>query len=93
METVKIMGFLAAALSTTTFLPQVYKTWKCKSTTGLSLPMLLLYTLAGLCWLSYGTMIQSLPILICNAITTLVGLFLIWQKYWYHKRVIKELQR
>ena len=87
-ELVKIIGFLAAILSTTSFLPQLYKTWKSRSANNLSLPMLLLYNIAGVCWLTYGLFIDSLPIIGCNLISTLAGIVLICLKFSYQKNYL-----
>lgn len=83
METVKIIGFLAAAISTATFLPQLYKVWRRKSADSLSFSMLLMYNISSLCWLTYGILIKSLPVILCNSITLLIGFVLIWLKYFY----------
>ena len=87
METIKYIGFLAALLSTSTFIPQLYTTWKHKSASGLSFPMLCIYNTAGVCWLTYGILIDSLPVIICNSISTLTGFILLFLKYMYENRL------
>jgi len=38
---IEILGLIAAVLTTSAFLPQVYKTWRTKDVSSLSLSMLL----------------------------------------------------
>jgi MtN3 and saliva related transmembrane protein len=63
------LGLLAGTLTTIAFLPQVIRTWKSKSTKDLSLAMLGTFTTGVLFWLIYGLMIDSLPIILANAVT------------------------
>lgn len=65
-----IVGTLAATLTTIAFIPQAVKTWKSRHARDLSLGMFLLFTLGVICWLAYGVLMGSWPIIIANAITT-----------------------
>lgn len=69
MDITTALGLLAGTLTTIAFLPQVIRTWKSKSTKDLSLAMLGTFTTGVFCWLIYGLMIDSLPIILANAIT------------------------
>ena len=66
MVFVDIIGFMAAILTTTAFIPQVLKTWKSKSTKDISLGMFLLFSLGVFLWLVYGILIESLPVIMAN---------------------------
>ncbi|MBP2831408.1 SemiSWEET family sugar transporter [Aquimarina sp. U1-2] len=79
----EILGLVAATLTTTAFLPQVFKTWKTKSADSLSLSMLLIFVSGVLCWLIYGFLIDSLPIILANFITAISGFLLLYFKYRY----------
>ncbi|MEW7289877.1 SemiSWEET transporter [Aquimarina sp. 2304DJ70-9] len=79
----EILGLIAAVLTTAAFLPQVYKTWKTKSTDSLSLSMLLIFVSGVLCWLIYGFLISSFPIILANFITAISGFLLLYFKYRY----------
>jgi len=81
IDLVEVLGLIAAILTTSSFLPQVYKTWKTKSTESLSLIMLWVFFLGVLCWLVYGFLIHSIPIIIANLITAISGFLLIYFKY------------
>src|SRR6185437_9409554 len=69
MDMTTALGLLAGMLTTIAFLPQVIRTWKSKSTKDLSLAMLGTFTTGVFCWLIYGLMIDSLPIILANSIT------------------------
>ncbi len=83
MDFYEILGLLAASLTTASFLPQVYKTWKTKSTEGLSLTMYLVFFLGIVFWLIYGIHLNSLPMILANAITAVLSLFLVIMKIRY----------
>jgi len=69
MDSVTILGLIAASLTTVSFLPQVIKTWKTKKTKDISLPMYLTFTIGVFLWLIYGLFIMSMPIIYANIIT------------------------
>jgi MtN3 and saliva related transmembrane protein len=74
METVTtILGLLAGTLTTIAFLPQVIKTWKSRSAKDLSLGMLAAFSAGVLLWLVYGFLIDSLPIILANAVTLILA--------------------
>ncbi len=53
-EQANFLGLLAGTLTTISFVPQVWQTWKTRSTKDLSLGMLLIFTLGIALWLIYG---------------------------------------
>jgi MtN3 and saliva related transmembrane protein len=65
----EIIGYLAAALTTASFLPQAILTIRTKDTQSLSLSMYSLFTLGVFCWLIYGVYIANKAIIFANAIT------------------------
>ncbi|SNR14083.1 SemiSWEET family sugar transporter [Tenacibaculum jejuense] len=79
----EILGYLAAFLTTASFLPQVYKTWKTKSTEGLSLTMYTIFLTGIICWLIYGIYLNSLPIILANTVTGVSAVMLIIMKLKY----------
>lgn len=68
-----LIGYLAAALTTASFLPQAILTIKTKDTGSLSLSMYTLFTLGVLCWLIYGVYLSNKAIIIANAITFILA--------------------
>jgi len=83
MELVDLLGFMAASLTTTAFLPQVLKIWQSKSTKDLSLPMLLTFIAGITMWLVYGLFVQSAPIIVANIITLVLNLAILFFKLKY----------
>ncbi len=80
---IEILGLVAAILTTAAFLPQVYKTWKTKSADSLSVSMLFIFVTGVLCWLIYGFLIHSIPIILANLVTAISGFLLLYFKYRY----------
>lgn len=70
----EVVGIIAGALSCTTFLPQVVKTWKSKSTKDVSLTMFLIASLGTTLWLVYGIMIDSISIIGTNIVVLIFSL-------------------
>lgn len=77
VDQIEIIGLIAGVLTTTAFVPQVYKTWKSKSAEGLSLTMFLVFFVGIILWLIYGIYIQSLAMILANAVTGILALMLI----------------
>jgi MtN3 and saliva related transmembrane protein len=72
-----IIGILAGCLTTLSFLPQVIKTWKSRSTRDISLTMFAAFTLGVALWLVYGLLILSWPVIVSNVVTLgLAGIIL-----------------
>ena len=78
-------GFTAALLTTIAFLPQLLKTWQSKSAEDVSLIMLFLFITGLICWIVYGLMIHSTPILIANIITFIFNFLILVLKTIYSK--------
>lgn len=83
MTFITILGFTAAVLTTTAFIPQALKTIKTKNTKDISLPMYIILTLGIMLWLIYGILIHDLPVLIANAITLIFALIILLSKIRY----------
>ncbi len=73
-------GHLGSVLSSITFIPQVYKTWKSKSAGDLSLLMMGIVVTSTIVWLVYGIGLGLWPVIICNAIICAMSLLLIYFK-------------
>jgi MtN3 and saliva related transmembrane protein len=69
----EIVGYIAATLTTLSFLPQAILTIKTKNTESLSLSMYSMFTLGVLCWLIYGLYIDDEAIIFANSITFLLA--------------------
>ena len=69
MQPTDLIGSLAAFLTTTAFIPQVWQIWRTRHTKGLSLGMYIAFTCGVALWLLYGILLGSWPIIIANSIT------------------------
>jgi MtN3 and saliva related transmembrane protein len=65
------IGAVAAVLTTVSFAPQALKALRSRSTTGISLPMYVLFTLGVALWFVYGVLIHSWPVCLANGVTLL----------------------
>jgi MtN3 and saliva related transmembrane protein len=83
MDTIVIVGYIAGALTTVSFVPQVARAWQLKETRDLSLAMLFLFALGVLLWTVYGVWTGSMPIIAANVITFILILVLLWMKFRY----------
>ncbi len=83
MNNVEIVGIVAGALSCTTFLPQVIKTYKSKSTKDVSLAMFVIAAVSTTLWLIYGILISSFSLTFTNAIVLLLSLIMLYLKLNY----------
>ena len=73
MEYIQIIGIAAAVLTTTSFLPQAIKAIKTKDTKGISLTMYSLFFLGVTLWLTYGILVNDLPIILANGVTFILA--------------------
>ena len=80
MELKDIIGYIAAALTTFAFLPQVIRTWKSRSAKDLSYGAFILLGSGVVCWLAYGILIEDLPLIISNAIVLTLSLSILVMK-------------
>lgn len=78
MET--IIGYIAAFCTTAAFVPQAIKVYKTKHTKDISMAMFVLMTTGIFLWLVYGLIISSLPIIIANAITIILDIYILIMK-------------
>ena len=73
---VTILGLVAGTLTTLSFLPQLLKAWKSRSTHDISIGMFSMLAVGLLHWLVYGLITADTPVTAANA-TTLVFVALI----------------
>jgi len=71
--TPEMIGYLAATLTTASFLPQAILTIKTRDTESLSLGMYSAFTLGVLLWLIYGLYLSDKAIIFANAVTFLLA--------------------
>ncbi len=69
MTATDIIGFFAATLTTASFIPQAWLTFKTKDVSGISLGMYSVFTTGVAGWLVYGLLLQAWPVVIANTVT------------------------
>ena len=63
------VGYLAALLTTSSFVPQALLTLRTRDVSGISLSMYSAFTLGVALWLLYGVAIGEWPVIAANAVT------------------------
>ena len=76
----ELIGYLAATLTTISFIPQVLHTWRLRSAHGVSLGMYAIFTSGVALWLVYGLLLGAWPLIIANAATLVLALFILAMK-------------
>ena len=78
------IGSIAACLTTASFIPQAWHTFRTRDVRGISLGMYSLFTVGVALWLVYGVLLTAWPIIIANTITTSLALAILVMKLRYH---------
>ncbi len=81
-----LIGYIAAFLTTTAFIPQAYQSWKTRDLSGISLPMYSMFTLGVAAWLVYGILINSVPVILANSITLMLSAIVLYLKMMQAKK-------
>ncbi len=80
--TPEAIGYIAALLTTSSFLPQAVKTIRTRDTQSLSLGMYSIFTVGVFLWLIYGICLADRAIIFANAVTfVLAGAILSYKIY------------
>ena len=85
MNWLDIIGHIGSALSSITFMPQVYRVWKTRSAGDLCMATILIVFVSTLIWLVYGIGKELWPVIICNGIICGLSVVLIYFKYIFGK--------
>ena len=74
------LGYCAATLTTASFIPQAWLTFRSRDVSGISLGMYSVFTLGVALWLLYGVMLRAWPIVIANTITLMLAASILTMK-------------
>ena len=85
MNTADLIGSLAACLTTLSFVPQAWLTFKTRDVSGVSLLMYSVFTVGVALWLAYGVLLRSWPMVVANAITLVLALMILAMKVVYRR--------
>jgi MtN3 and saliva related transmembrane protein len=73
MMSMEWVGYLAAAMTTLSFVPQAVKTIRTRDTRSISLGMYVVFTAGIAMWLIYGIALKSMPMILANIVTFLLS--------------------
>lgn len=79
-----LVGYVAGTLTTASFLPQVWHSFRSRSCRDLSYLMLVVMGTGTALWSLYGVMLRRLPIILPNAVSVCLIASLIVMKAVYH---------
>ncbi|MBN2615196.1 MAG: SemiSWEET transporter [Bacteroidales bacterium] len=79
----QFIGYVAAILTTASFVPQAIKTIRTRNTQGISLVMYLMFSTGVLLWFIYGIVTDDIPILVANAVTLCFAVIIMGYKIIY----------
>ena len=74
------IGSIAAVLTTASFVPQAWHSFKTRDVSGISLGMYSVFTVGVALWLLYGVLLQSWPLMIANSITLALAVAILGMK-------------
>jgi MtN3 and saliva related transmembrane protein len=83
MNWTELIGYAAAILTTGSFLPQAWLTFRTRDVSGISLGMYSVFTLGIALWLIYGLASGAWPIVLANAVTLALAASILWMKLRY----------
>jgi len=75
-----LIGYAAAILTTVSFVPQVWQTWRTRDVSGISLGMYCVFATGVALWLAYGVLTAAWPIVAANGITLALALSILVMK-------------
>lgn len=82
----ELIGYLAAFLTTCSFVPQALHTFRTRDVQGISLGMYSVFTAGVALWLVYGLTLSAWPIVAANAITLALAGTILGMKVVYGAR-------
>lgn len=82
----EILGFVAGSLTTISVVPQVFKTWKKKDASDVSLRMFCILLAGVSLWTLYGFVIKDFPVILTNSVSVVLNSIMIVLKLKYSGR-------
>jgi MtN3 and saliva related transmembrane protein len=83
MTAPELIGYLAAILTTCSFVPQAWLTFRTRDVAGISLGMYTVFACGVGLWLAYGLLLDAWPIVVANAITLALAIAILAMKLRY----------
>ena len=86
MSELDILGLMATGFSTSSFIPQIRRTWKTRDVSGISLPTYVILMIALTLWLLYGILKSDAPLIIANVTMIMLSGAIAVMKIVFEKR-------
>jgi len=86
MNLTELIGSAAAFLTTASFVPQAWLSFRTRDVSGVSLGMYSAFTTGVALWLAYGWLLGSWPMVIANIITLALALAILGMKLVYSRQ-------
>jgi MtN3 and saliva related transmembrane protein len=80
---VELIGYAAAVLTTLSFVPQAWHTFRTRDVSGISLGMYTVFAVGVALWLAYGVLLSAWPVVVANAVTLALALAILTMKLRY----------
>ena len=80
MSLADTIGYVAAFLTTCSFVPQAWLTLRTRDVSGISAGMYSVFTAGVALWLIYGWLTDAWPVVLANAITLALASFILVMK-------------
>jgi MtN3 and saliva related transmembrane protein len=90
MQTLDLLGLVATCFTTSSFMPQVWRTWRTRDVSGISLASYAVITVGLALWLIYGLLRGDLPLIVANAVMVVLTAAITVMKIVYGGRLQKE---
>ncbi len=86
---ISIIGLAAATLTTSSFLPQIFKAYRTKSMEDVSRYLMSFFATGTLLWMIYGVYQDDWVIIGANATASAFNVILLYMKFAYRKKPAK----
>ena len=86
MTSLDILGLVAACFTTSSFVPQVWRTWRTRDVSGISLATYVVITIGLALWLLYGLLRDDIPLVVANSIMVVLTAAISAMKIAFSKR-------
>jgi MtN3 and saliva related transmembrane protein len=86
MEASDMLGYLAGTLTTAALVPQVWRTFRTKDVSGISLRMYTIFTIGIAVWLAYGVLLKETPMMVANSVSLVLACAVLVMKLRYGRQ-------
>ena len=86
MDITDLLGYIAGTLTTAALVPQVWRTFRTRDVSGISLRMYCIFTLGVAIWLAYGIVLGETPMILANSVSLVLACAVLAMKLKYGRR-------